>query len=231
MATQLPLRLTLRETATFDNFYPGDNLALINALNALIRDGSEHFIYLWGPTGVGRTHLLQACCHQIQKVQTAATGVMYLSLKSAQLSAEILQDLENMQLVCIDDIDAVLGNYQWEEALLHFYNRARDQNMRLVIAGNELPSRTKGCLADLRSRLSWGLVFHVAGLSDEQKIKALQIHAHERGIELSDEVGHFLLRHYPREMSALFNLLDKLDQASLIEKRKLTVPFVKQVLG
>lgn len=228
MTTQLPLRLMLRETATFDNFYAGDNLPLLDALKALLRGDGERFIYLWGQPGVGRTHLLQACCHEMQ---TVAPGVMYLSLASAQLSAEILQDLENRQLVCIDDVDAVLGNYVWEEALLHFYNRARDGGMRLVIAGNELPSRMTHCLADLRSRLSWGLVFHVAGLSDEQKIKALQIHAHERGIELSDDVGHFLLRHYPRDMSALFQLLNRLDQASLIEQRKLTVPFVRQVLG
>lgn len=227
MTTQLPLHLSLREAATFDNFYPGDNLTLLNALNALISGEGEPIIYLWGPAGVGRTHLLQACCHAMH---TSITRVMYLSLATAELSPEILQDMETMQLVCIDDIDAILGHAAWEEALLHFYNRARDQSIRLVIAGNETPARLKIHLADLRSRLSWGLVFHVVGLSDEQKIKALQIHAHERGLELSNEVGHFLLRHYPRDMTALFALLDKLDQASLIEKRKLTVPFVKQVL-
>lgn len=224
--SQLALKLSLRETATFQNFYPGDNLSVIQALQALVQGQSDHFIYLWGQPGVGRTHLLQATCHCLP-----TEAVMYFSLRASELTPEILDNLENRTLVCIDDIDAVLGQYDWEEALLHFYNRAREQQVKLIISGNDLPSRLPGQLADLRSRLSWGLVFHVAGLSDEQKIKALQIHARERGIELSDDVGHFLLRYCPRNMTDLFFLLEKLDQASLIEKRKLTVPFVKQVLG
>lgn len=231
MITQLPLQLSLRETATFVNFYPGDNVAVINALKALMAGDGERFIYLWGQPGVGRSHLLQACCHQVQERQPERFSVMYLPLRDSQLAPAVLQNIENLQLVCIDDVDTILGRYEWEEALLHFYNRARDGHMRLIMTGSDFPARMPGCLADLRSRLAWGLVFHVAGLSDEQKIKALQIHARGRGIELTDEVGHFLLRHYPRDMSALFSLLDKLDQASLIEKRKLTVPFVKQVLG
>src|SRR5690606_39817707 len=139
------------------NFYASDNLPIIDALKSFIdNEEGERFIYLWGQPGVGRTHLLHACCHQMQQVHQA---VMYLSLKSPELTPDVLQDMENLQLVCIDDIDTVLGNYEWEEALLHFYNRARDQRMRLLITGNDLPARLPCVLADLRSGLSWGVVF------------------------------------------------------------------------
>lgn len=227
MPDQLPLRINLREETTFANFCSGENTAVLKALNALLRGEGESFIYLWGESGVGRTHLLQACCHASNE---QPSEVMYLPLKTPQLNPSLLQAMENKQLVCVDDIDAVLGDCEWEEALLHFYNRARESQIKLVISGDRLPPQLNCQLADLRSRLSWGLVFQVIGLTDAEKIKALQIRAHDRGFELPNEVGQFLLRRYPRDMSILFNLLDKLDQASLIAKRKLTIPFVKNVL-
>ncbi|ACJ17566.1 DnaA regulatory inactivator Hda [Coxiella burnetii] len=228
MIDQLPLRVQLREETTFANFYGGNNITLLKALNELLEGKGESFIYLWGEPSVGRTHLLQACCHTMNNRSLEA---MYLALKTPQLAPSILQGLESKPLICIDDIDAVLSQPDWEEALLHFYNRVRESQVKLVIAGNYVPPQLNCQLADLRSRLSWGLVFQVIGLTDAEKIKALQMRAHDRGFELSDEVGQFLLRHYPRDMSALFNLLDKLDQASLIAQRKLTVPFVKEVLN
>ena len=228
MSQQLALPVNLRDDATFTNFYPGDNTHLIKALHELVTGNNERLIYCWGHEGAGRSHLLQACCHELTDQQFS---VVYLPLSISQLSPEILEDLEHMNLVCLDDINAVLGNKDWEEALLHFYNRARDNHVRLVVSGNEAPPQLPCELADLRSRLSWGLVFQVAGLSDDQKLLALQMHAHQRGLQLTSEVGQFLLRHYPRDMSALFTMLNKLDHASLVAKRRLTIPFIKQVLG
>ena len=227
MSQQLTLPVNLRDDTTFTNFYPGDNTLLIKALNELITGNGEHFIYCWGQGGVGRSHLLQACCHALSDQQFS---VVYLPLKITQLAPDILEGLENMSLVCLDDIDTVLGDKAWEEALLHFYNRARDNRVRLVVSANECPPQLPCDLADLRSRLSWGLVFQVMGLSDEQKLLALQMHARQRGLQLTGEVGRFLLRHYPRNMSALFKILNKLDHASLVAKHRLTIPFVKRVL-
>ena len=227
MTIQLTLPVKLRSDTTFTNFYPGDNGHLITVLHELIAGMGEHFIYLWGKAGVGRTHLLQACCHAHSDQPHT---VIYLPLNTPHLSPEILQGMETMHLVCLDDIDAVLGQRDWEEALLHFYNRARDNTVRLVVAGHHLPPQSPCQLADLRSRLSWGLTFQVKGLSDEQKLLALQMHATQRGLELSQEVGQFLLRHCSREMPLLFDVLNQLDEASLIEKHRLTIPFVKRVL-
>lgn len=227
MVRQLTLPVNLRDDATFANFYPGDNIQLVRALTELLSGEGEQFIYLWGAPGVGRSHLLQACCHDFSDQQYS---IIYLPLRASDLAPEILQGMETMRLVCLDDIDAVLGKPEWEEALLHFYNRSRDNGVKLIVAGNNLPTQLPCALADLRSRLSWGLVFQVLSLSDEQKLLALQMHARHRGMYLSREVGRFLLRHLPRNMTELFEVLNKLDHASLVAKKRLTIPFVKSVL-
>lgn len=228
MSLQLTLGVNLRDDATFSNFYLGDNAGLVEALKQLIAGTGEHFIYLWGAAGVGRSHLLQACCHAVSEQQQTA---IYLPLSEAQpMTPDALQGLEAMDLICIDDIESVLGQDEWEEALMHFYNRARDSGARLIVSAASAPIHLLCQLADLQSRLSWGLAFQVHGLLDEQKILALQMRARHRGLALSREVGQYLLRRYPREMADLFNVLDRLDHASLVAQRRLTIPFIKNVL-
>ncbi len=222
---QLALKMNLREETTFANFYEGNNQAVVAALKASLENRGEKFIYLSGPLSVGKTHLLQACCHFQE------SNAMYLSLKTPELVPGVLQSLEKMPLVCLDDIEAIFGDAHWEEALLHFYNRARENRISLFVASVQMPTQSTCQLADLRSRLSWGLFFQVKPLTDTQKVMAIRLHAEDRGLEFPDEVGEFLLRHFPRDMSVLFDLLDRLDGASFISQRKLTVPFVKQVLG
>ncbi len=227
MIQQLPLKIALREETTFLNFCEGDNAALIKAMKASLNKRGEKFIYLCGQPGSGKTHLLQACCHEFQDRQFET---MYLPMKTPQLTPEVLGGMESMQLVCLDDVDTVFGNSLWEEALHHFYNRARENGICLFVSGKESPAHSSCQLPDLRSRLVWGLTFHVNELNDAQKIQALKIRARDRGLEFSDDIGQFLLHHFPRDTQALFNLLDQLDHASLVSQRKLTVPFVKRVL-
>ena len=226
---QLPLQLSLRDDATFENFLCGKNTIVLEALHALLANRGEHFIYCWGALGVGRSHLLQACCHALA---STSNQVVYLSLQNMpSLSPSVLENLEQLSLICIDDIDVVLGNTQWEEALFHFYNRVRDANSRLVVSASCAPRESNCQLMDLRSRLAWGLVFKIESLTDEEKIQALQMRAENRGLVLPKEVGQYLLRRFPRNMVNLFDVLEKLDQASLIAKRLLTIPFVKTVLS
>ena len=161
MIRQLTLGVHLSDHATFANYYAGDNLAAVATLEQLAtKESSEQFIYLWGEQSVGRTHLLQACCHATDAKRFRC---LYLPLEeAAQLSTEVLKGLEVLDLVCIDNIDAILGNAEWEEALLHFYNRARDSYTRLVVVGDAPPAQMTKCkLQDLRSRLGWGPVFHI----------------------------------------------------------------------
>ncbi|MFA5628120.1 MAG: DnaA regulatory inactivator Hda [Thiohalomonadaceae bacterium] len=219
MEQQIPLRIGLRDSATFSNFYPGENAAVLH----LLEQASESFIYLWGAQGSGRSHLLQAACH----AETNIGGIpVYLPLQELDDIA-ILDGLEQMGLVCLDDLQLVSGQPDWEEALFHLYNRVREHGGRLLAAANASPAAIGVNLPDLRSRLSWGPVFQLQTLDDTGRLAALQLRSKARGMELADEVGAYLLRHYPRDMHALFDLLERLDQASLTAQRRLTIPFVR----
>jgi DnaA family protein len=228
MRMQLPLGLGLRDDATFDNYCVGDNEHVLASLRHLLQGTGEPYVYLWGERGVGRSHLLQACCHALESANRSA---VYLPLiEHEQLSSEMLEGMEDMDLICLDNINAVLGQRPWEEAIFHLYNRVLASDAKLIISSDIVPSQLPCLMPDLRSRLSQGLILQVQALNDEQKLAVLQLRAKRRGLELSDEVGNFLLRHYPRNMASLFEALIQLDQASLVLQRKLTIPFVKSVL-
>jgi DnaA family protein len=172
--------------------------------------------------------LLQAACQQAADLKLS---VAYLPLlEIGELNAEMFTGLEQLSLVCIDDVQALAGDAQCEEALFHLYNRMREAGSRLLIAGDVAPSALPIVLADLQSRLSWGPVFHLQDLNDENKISALQLRARTRGFELTEEVGQFLIRRSARDMTSLFALLDRLDEASLAQHRKLTIPFVRDLI-
>jgi DnaA-homolog protein len=225
-ARQLTLALTLREESTFSNFYSGDNLAVVSHLQNFATAGNEPFIYLWGAPGSGRTHLLQACCHEIP-----ASHGMYIDLADPGLQPAVFLDMEYFSLVCLDNIDAIVGQPNWELSLFNFYNRCRDQKARLLISGPTPPAQLSCNLADLCSRLSWGLILGLSPLSDDQKLIVLRTRAKQRGLPLSLESATFLLHHYSRNLSNLFSVLDILDTEALRAKNRLTIPFIKRILG
>lgn len=221
---QLPLALQLRDNALLENFIATGNETLLHTLC----DNRETYLYLWGELASGKTHLLQALCHQ-----SAANGqsVAYLPLGEEDIiDPAILDGLEAIELVCLDNIDFIVGNKAWETALFNLINRIRNTPHRLVIAGQSAPGKLGIQLADLESRLNWGAIFQVVTLKDNDKLQFLKQRAAQRGLELGDDVAAFLLKRYPRDMASLFELLDKLDQASMVAKRKLTIPFVREFL-
>jgi len=229
MSRQLPLGLQLRAAARFTNFITGPNRELLQQLQASAAGRGELFFLLWGAAGTGKTHLLHACCHQ-----AGADGreVAYLSLRdSEELPPQLLEGWERYALVCLDDVDAIAGQPDWEEALFHLYNRIREQGGTLIVSSAAAPAGVPFGLADLASRLGWGLVYQLQPLNDEQRLQALQQRAQQRGCDMPEETGRYLLRRLPRDMPALFELLERLDEASLVAQRRLTVPFVKSVLG
>jgi len=229
MAEQLPLRLPLDECARFDNFHPGPNGEALAHLQALARGEEAGPVYLWGAVGSGRSHLLQASCRSAAERGGRA---LYLPLGEGERPPpEALLGLERLALLAIDDIDAVAGDRAWEEALFHLYNRCRETGARLLLSGGAAPAALPLRLADLRSRLGWGLVLRLAPLSDEDKAAALVRLARLRGLELPAETAHYLLRRCPRDMASLVRLLEALDQASLAARRALTIPFVSAFLA
>ncbi len=227
-AQQLPLGLTLRDDCTLETYYPGDNEQALNSIKQMAQGLGEAFIFLWGREGVGRTHLLQGACHFANRLNRTA---FYLSLANPQAHIKMLDDLERIDLICIDDIDAKCGDAKWEEALFYLFNRVRAAKHRLLMAADAAPKSLKIHLADLQSRLTWGITYQLHPLDDEQLLAALQLRAKQRGLELPREVGLFLIRRCARTMPELYETLTSLDKASLVAKRRLTIPFVKEVLS
>lgn len=225
---QLPLGLQLQDEATFDNFYPGTNVEIVTELKKIAQGQGEPIVYLCSTRGQGLSHLLQACCHAAHKHQRPS---VYLPL--SHLSAfepAMLNGLETLPLVCLDDIHKIAGNLEWEEAIFHLYNRIHDASGHLVIAGPDLPKALQLTLPDLTSRLSWGVVYQLHALTDQEKLAVLIMRAKRRGITLSEEVAKYILTHCPRHMGTLIAALEALDKASLAAQRRLTIPFVKEVL-
>lgn len=229
VTAQLPLNIQLRDDATFASFYSGDNLQTVKALLRFSSGLDETSIYLWGTKGAGKSHLLQATCNAANELGVPA---VYLPLQEWQtLSPVILKDLENIPLICVDDVQAITGNRAWEEALFHAYNRIKATATRLLVASDTSPFNIQIHLPDLKSRLTSGVTYQLHKLNDDQKLFALTLRAKVRGLSLSKTVGQFLLSRCSRDMNELFQTLETLDHASLAEQRRLTIPFIKQTLN
>ncbi|NOQ93181.1 MAG: DnaA regulatory inactivator Hda [Methylophaga sp.] len=226
LATQLPLQLNLKEVYRFDNFYFSQP-ELKGALIELAQSIDASFIYLWGEQGAGKSHLLMATA------ENASKNTFYLPLADLVQSAspDILESIENVALVCIDDLDAIAGKAEWEEALFHCFNRLQHSGCKLLISATHNPATIALTLADLRSRMGTALIYQLDALDDAEKQQALIIQAQARGLELPEEVANYVLRHHSRDMQVLMTLLQNLDKASMIEKRRLTIPFVRQILN
>lgn len=226
--TQLALDIHIQDSATFERYVVGDNQMLMDVLLALDPARRERNLFLWGPSGTGRTHLLQATCHHRSQNGLSAAYLPLSEYKS--LSSEALMGMEGMGLLCLDDVDAVIGHAAWETALFHAYNRCQETDTQLLFAAAKPCNQLTFRLPDLRSRLLAAVALQLQPLSDAQKLTVLQLRAESHGLVLSDASGEFLLHHYTRDIKALFELLDRLDKASLAAQRKITVPFIKSVL-
>lgn len=228
MQKQLALGLTLPESNSLDNYLPAANQQAVADLAACARGAGEPFIYLWGAEQTGKSHLLQAAT---QLADQAGRSALYIPLEQAeQLSPDIFDDLEQLDLVCLDNVDRIAGQADWEQGVFGLFNRLREQGKSLLVAASCSPLQLPLGLPDLASRLSWGLCYQLQPLDDQDKIQALSSAAASRGLVLSDETARYILRHTQRDMGSLRQLLKRLDRASLEAKRGLTIPFIKTYL-
>jgi len=226
--SQLLLDLNFGEPYTFDSFRAGPNQLVKEVFLQWSKSQGDRFLYLWAPSGHGKSHLLQAASY---KLYQAKKSVYYLSLAQPDLTPDILDNLDSFQYICIDDVNCIAQKKVWEEKLFHLYNRLKDNNSFLAVSSVSSPSSIEWSLPDLGSRFSWGMVMRLCDLTDDDKLTALCEKAHERGFNLPQNVAKFLIQHHLRDTKSLFQALDKLDTAALTEKRKLTVPFVKEIMG
>lgn len=229
MALQLPLQFEFHTQQTFENYYSGCNEEIVAHLKTVINQRTEQLIFLWGDRGLGKTHLLHASC---QLAHQRWQNSFFISLNAQQLpDVSILEGLDTVAWVCVDNIDAIAGITEWEQAFFNFFNRHRDNDQHLILSAASPPTYLIVQLADLKTRLNWGLTLRLKPLTDADSLAALNFKAAILGFEISPSVGHFLLTHFARDLPSLWQLLDRIDHASLAAKRKLTLPFLKQLLN
>lgn len=223
---QLALPLRLADHAVFASFLDAGNETLVATLTDIAAGEPGQGCWLWGGVATGKTHLLQAVCDR------AGDRSAYVPLGTlAAAGPAILEGLGERELVCIDDIGRVAGDPEWELALFSLCNGLADAGGQLVVAAGAAPRECCFGLADLESRLSRLPVFQVHALDEQQRAAALQLRARHRGLELPDETAAYLLRRSRRDMASLYELLDKLDLEALRAKRRLTIPFVREVMA
>ncbi len=225
---QIPLPLADSDRPGFDLFRPGADATVLVELQRAAEGAAVRNIYMWGEAGSGKSHLLHATC----RAATAAgrrAGLVPLA-RSGEFTPSLLESLEDLDLLCIDDLDGIAGQADWEQALFHLFNRMREANRPLIFAARRSPAGSAIALPDIKSRLGWDLVFHLDVLDEAHRFAALRDRAAARGIEIPDEVMEFLARRVARDMHSLFDWLDRLDRASLAAGKRLTVPFVRSLI-
>lgn len=229
MAVQLPLGIGLPDGAIFETFHAGSNADVVHALAASAAGTGEPVVFVHGVPGSGRTHLLQAACTAATRAGRRA-ALLPLG-RAGELPPQVVENWERYDLVCVDDVDRVVGDEAWEHALFALFNALRANGGTWLAAGADVPGALGLALPDLASRLAAGPVFRLHALDDDGRLAALTLRARQRGLVLPDEVGRYLLKRAPRDMTTLYNVLDALDRASLAQQRRLTIPLVKAVLG
>ena len=226
---QLTLGVRLRDDARWANFHGARNATAAAMVRNACDDSRHPLVVLCGAADTGKSHLLQAACHEYE--QQGRSAVCFSLAELRELGPEALSGVELMDLVALDDVQQVLGDPEWEEALFHLYNRARDLGHQVMLALDETPVNQPFVLADLRSRFQEGLLVQLGTYRDDDRITILQSRAEQRGLVLSDEGAGFILRRSDRGLGALLAILDQLDENSLQAQRRLTIPFVKSVMG
>ena len=226
---QLALGVRLRDEARWANFHGERNATAASLIQGACGDSSLPLLVICGDEDTGKSHLLQAACHEFEQAGRSAVCFSLAELRA--LGPQALAGVEGMELIALDDVHLVLGMAEWEEALFHLYNRARDLGHQVMVTLNDTPSAQPFILADLHSRFQEGLLVQLGTYRDNDRRRILQARAEQRGLVLNDEVAGFIMRRSSRRLGALLSILDQLDENSLRAQRRLTIPFVKSVIG
>jgi len=225
---QIPLQLEPSRPDRFEDFIDGPNQNVVLALQALLEEEGGS-LFLSGPAGSGKSHLLNALCHAARERGQVA---FYLSLnRPSEGAVGSLNGLQGVGLVCVDDLDRAASRADWERALFRCFNDVREAGGRLVVSSRLPLSSLSFGLPDLQSRLAWGLRLKLAPLSDHDKLQVLQQRVQALGIELPRDVQLYLIKHGKRDMESLLGALERLTRAAFVAKRRITVPLAREILS
>ncbi len=224
---QIPLGLRLPDRAVFASFYPARNAEAVAHARQVSQGAGAGLTWLCGPAGAGKTHLLQAICAAAS--ERVRSGYVPLS-EVAALGIGVLEGFPQLGCLCLDDIDRVAGQLDWEHAIFALLRELEDAGGRLVLAAVAPPALLSWALPDLGSRCTAAAVYQLRVLDETEQQEALMLRARLRGVELPEETLRWLQRRFPRDMRSLYGLLDTLDEAALAAQRRLTIPFIREVL-
>jgi DnaA family protein len=229
MTTQLALNVRLRDGSSFDNFHPATNREAMEGLRRVLDESPASdptTLFLWGETATGKSHLLQAACRFAQAHDRAS---LYVPLAEADVNPRLLEAADDFFVVCLDDAQRIAGDSPWESAVFALYELARASGTRLVVAATAAPMHLGLNMPELATRFAWGPVYQLHPLPDAEKLDAVRLRARNRGFELSPDVTRYILHRYPRDLHSLFELLERIDVASLANQRRVTIPFLREL--
>ena len=224
---QLAFPLSSNDKASFENYWLGHNSELVTAIESSVRAGEPKVMYYYGPSGTGKSHLLFAA---MRLAKSEAINTSYLSLSDDYVSPDMLAVVDVKHIVCVDDIEAWAGDSDKERALFTLFEQIKHAGGQLIISAVQPPDASGFAIKDLVSRLSSGLIYALHELNDEQRFEALKMRAKVRGLSISDDAVRYLQSRSSRDTGELFDVLERIDRASLVEQRRVTIPFLQNLL-
>ena len=237
MFVQLPLKIGLKEEATFDTFVVEQEsiaIAVASFQQSLMNNQSD-LILLNGEQKSGKTHLLQSACRFFgENSLTSDSSTVYLPLadKNLPLIPIILDGLEMVKLICIDDIEEVIGIKEWEVALANLITKSQAQGQKLVITSENAMTKWRMVTKELSNAMMVASTITLSQLTEQEElVEALKKRSVRTGFDFRLEVGNYLVKQFSNDLSELIAVLQIIENASIIQKRKITLPFVKSVLS
>jgi len=224
---QLAFPLLGDDKASFENYWLGHNTELVAAIESCVIAGDPKVVYYYGPSGAGKSHLQFAA---MRLARSEVINTSYLSLTDDHVSVDMLAVVDVKHIVCVDDIEAWAGDSEKERALFTLFEQIKHAGGQLIVSATQPPEGSGFTLKDLVSRLSSGLIYAVRELNDEQRFEALKMRAKARGLSISDDAVRYLQSRSPRDTGQLFGVLEQIDHASLVEQRRVTIPFLQNLL-
>ena len=218
---QLGLPISLDSKMLLDNFL-GNN-QLLDFFAKLYLDKTSAEIYVYGASGLGKTHLLQGTALRALSDQQSA---MYIDCHNS-LPGHVWASIEQLNCISIDNIDAI--NDSEQNFFFDLFNRAKLARVSMLISGTDLPSQLS-VMKDLKTRLGLATIFKLESLNDELTMSVLNNQMIDRNLSIDSKVYEYLFKYYSRDVKVLLMAMDDLDKASLQAKQSITIPFVKKTL-